>query len=78
MKFDILVNFIFLKNEKYKFSFFIFQYHDDTKRTRIGYHRKLKRFKVSKPKASQLPVQNFKNLISRKYNFAESLFTVNV
>ena len=35
MKFDIFVNFIFLKNEKYKFSFFIFQYHDDTKRTRI-------------------------------------------
>ena len=35
MKFDILVNFIFLKNEKYIFSFFIFQYHDDTKRTRI-------------------------------------------
>ena len=31
----ILVNFIFLKNEKYIFSFFIFQYHDDTKRTRI-------------------------------------------
>ena len=42
----ILVNFIFLKNEKYKFSFFIFQYHDDTKRTQIYKERRKRHTKI--------------------------------